>query len=120
MFLTTYTGKEFDVQDYTNFNFAIEDISHGLSNLCRFAGQSNNFYSVAQHSVLVSRIVPKEHAREALMHDATEAYLVDLPSPIKELLPAYKKIEDDLAAAIFYQYKLIRYLNQLTKIPYSF
>ena len=71
----------------------IGDIALGLSRECRFSGQTRWFYSVAQHSVLASRIVPEKFALEALLHDATEAYLRDLPSPLKRLVPEYARIE---------------------------
>ena len=71
----------------------IGDIALGLSRECRFSGQTRWFYSVAQHSVLASRIVPEKFALEALLHDATEAYLRDLPYPLKRLVPEYARIE---------------------------
>jgi hypothetical protein len=61
----------------------IADIAHHLSNQTRFAGGCSRFYSVAEHSVNVMKNVPEEYAMEALLHDASEAYLVDLPSPVK-------------------------------------
>lgn len=70
----------------------ILDIAQALSNLCRYSGQSADFFSVAEHSVLVSRIVPKDFALEGLLHDAAEAYCNDLSVPLKEGLPDYNKV----------------------------
>jgi 5'-deoxynucleotidase YfbR-like HD superfamily hydrolase len=84
------------------------DIARALGNLCRFGGHSRVFYSVAQHSVIVSRLVEErggdaEDAFAALMHDATEAYLGDMPHPIKHRSPlgaAFKAAEEHLEQAI--------------------
>ena len=64
----------------------IEDIATGLANACRFGSQTPVFFSVAQHSVEVSRMVSEECRPLALLHDAAEAYLGDIPRPYKELL----------------------------------
>lgn len=78
----------------------IEDIAHALSNMGRFGGHLPKFYSVAQHSTMCSYNVTKGKELEALMHDASEAYILDIPTPIKRKLTNYKEIEDRLMALI--------------------
>lgn len=99
-YIATSTGKHIYFVNITPDQICIEDIARGLSNTCRFAGQMENFYSVAQHSVYVSQIVPPEYALEALLHDATEAYMGDITSPLKAMLPDYKAIEKRVDTAI--------------------
>lgn len=83
--IQTYTGKAFDLINPQPDMIDIVDIAHALAHQCRFMGHTREFYSVAQHSILVSQQVPPEHALEGLLHDAAEAYCVDLAAPIKRL-----------------------------------
>ncbi len=99
-YIATSTGKHIDFANITPDQICIEDIARDLSNECRFAGQLESFYSVAQHSVYVSQIVPPEYALEALLHDAAEAYIKDIPSPLKAMLPDYKAVEKRIEAVI--------------------
>lgn len=103
--ISTYTGKQFD---WRNPEFDMEDIVHSLSNLCRFNGHCLRFYSVAEHSVLVSYLC--EHAggdpMEALLHDACEAYVGDVPSPLRQFMPDHKKVEEALETKFRKEYNL--------------
>lgn len=88
--IETHRGRRFDLR---NPVFDSNDIAHALGNMCRFGGHCRQFYSVAEHSLLVASLV--SHLTlgdpfEALMHDAHEAYVTDLPAPWKAVLPEYK------------------------------
>lgn len=94
------SGILFDIQNPDPDAIRINDIGHALGNLCRWGGHARQFYSVAQHSFYASYLVKRPFAMAALLHDATEAYLVDIPRPLKALLPEYKRIEDNLSVHI--------------------
>ena len=98
--IRTYTGIYMNVFEPTAEMICIEDIAHALSNICRFGGHLPEFYSVGQHSVFCSKIAGDEHKLEALMHDAAEAYILDMSRPIKQGLSNYKEIEDRLMRLI--------------------
>ncbi len=87
--IRTATGRHLDLTGSTAADIDPLDMAKGLARACRFAGQCDAFYSVAQHSVLASYHVPPQDALHALLHDAAEAYLGDLTGPLKRLLISY-------------------------------
>jgi 5'-deoxynucleotidase YfbR-like HD superfamily hydrolase len=98
--IQTFKGKQFYPLAPRVEDIDIDDIAHALSNQCRFSGHCKRFYSVAEHSVRVSLIVKPKHRLWALLHDAAEAYLVDLPTPIKQLMPEYSIAEKRIMACV--------------------
>lgn len=114
----TYTGKALDLVDPQPEDICIEDIAHGLANTCRFTGQCLGNSNVAQHSVLVSEFVlavPRktldtEAWRKlglvALLHDASEAFLGDVSTQLKQLLPYYLELEERMMRVIFTKFGL--------------
>lgn len=99
------SGTTFDLSNPCPDSITIEDIAHGLSNICRYAGQCRRFYSVAEHSVLVSRVVPHE-CLAGLLHDSAEAFVGDVSSPLKALVPDYRRIEKAVEFAVFQKFGL--------------
>jgi len=91
--IQTFGGRAFWPLDPRPEDVAIGDIAHALAHLCRYGGHTRRFYSVAEHSVLMARAVSPKHRLWALLHDASEAYLVDLPRPIKRAIPQYRTAE---------------------------
>lgn len=99
-----HSGAYLDFEAPEKSLFTIADIAQGLANLCRFTGQCRRFYSVAEHSVHASHIVPPEDALAALLHDAAEAFCGDVSKPLKTLLPEYRRIEARVEAVVFHNY----------------
>lgn len=97
--ITLRSGAEFDLLDPWGSEFTLHDVAHGLAHVCRYAGQCRGFYSVAEHSILVSEVATGCEL-QALMHDAAEAFLGDVTRPLKQLLPEYREIETNVQAAI--------------------
>ncbi len=95
-----HSGRLFDLANPSSAEIAIDDIAHGLAHTCRFAGQCDGFYSVAEHSVLVSQVVSVS-TLAALFHDAAEAFIGDMSRPLKQLLPEYAQIEKRIQLIIF-------------------
>ena len=117
--MQTFTGKVFEPMNPQPEQVDILDIAHGLSHICRFSGQCSEFYSVAQHSAMASHVVAlldgflllsaEDRARMqlvALLHDASEAYIVDVPTPIKRHLGGYKEIEAGVMRAVARKFDL--------------
>lgn len=99
--IRTFTGKYINIFEPDPSLIEIEDIAHALSHQCRFGGHLREFYSVAQHSYMCCDLVSvKEDKLAALMHDASEAYLLDIPTPIKKNLTNYYQVEDKLMKVI--------------------
>ncbi len=104
--ILTLGGTYFCFTDPEAFQWQITSIAHALSRQCRFVGNVLDFYSVAQHSVIVSYLVPEHMAFWALMHDAAESVMGDMTSPLKSLCPDYKAIEHRVEAALAKYYDL--------------
>jgi hypothetical protein len=104
--IETFGGRFVDTSNPSVETIALEDIAHALANICRYGGHCATFYSVAEHAVFVSkRLERKGHPRDiqiaGLHHDDAEAYLGDIPRPIKPLLGnAYKRMTADMDEAI--------------------
>lgn len=100
-YVGTNTGKRIDLLNPDPDQFTIEDIANNLSKICRFNGQLRDWYSVAEHSIHVAELVPKEFKLQALLHDASEGYICDIPTPLKRILgDAYSDIEQRIQGAI--------------------
>lgn len=103
--IQTYSGQAVDLLNPDPATILIEDIAHALAHSCRYAGHSKGFYSIAQHSVYVSRECSPRNALWGLLHDASEAYLCDIPAPLKQHLPDYRGFErrfERLIAEVFW------------------
>lgn len=108
--MKTAKGNIINPFNFKLSNVDIEDIAISLSNKCRFNGHCATFYSVAEHSVLVSRRLTPELELAGLLHDAAEAYFGDIITPIKkyvyvpddeDFVAPIKKFEEKIAAVIF-------------------
>lgn len=101
------SGKFYSYTNPADNEFTIEDVALSLSHICRYGGQVGKFYSVAQHAYYVSYAVEdKRYELDALCHDNVEAFMVDVPTPLKMLLPDYKALEAVHEAEMFSRFGL--------------
>ena len=114
--IRTFHGNYINPCDPDPEMISIGDIAHALSMQPRFGGHLPIFYSVAQHCVLAAEYVSDEYKLAALLHDASEAYLIDVPRPVKRQLANYKEVEDKLmtviAAKFGFQWPLHDYVKR--------
>ncbi len=110
--ISTYTGRVFDITNPETWDFTLDDIAPALANICRYAGHVD-FYSVAEHSIRVATILnewghPPAVCLLGLLHDASEAYLLDIPRPWKPLVyigdRTYYDVENDIQESLFKQF----------------
>lgn len=107
--IQTFTGIFFDPLNPDPSLIRIEDIAHALSMQCRFSGHTRRHLSVAEHSMRVARLCPEECRLEGLLHDAAEAYLVDLPRPVKhsELMRHHRLLDFRIEQAVAERFGLV-------------
>ena len=100
------SGEQFNLLKPDPDMITIEVVASALSKLCRYNGHVKRFYSVAEHCCLVSVLAPQAgdghagYALDGLLHDATEAFVGDMVSPLKRMVPKYQKIEAKIERAI--------------------
>jgi len=104
--IETYTGVKFYPFDPRVEDIVAEDMIHAVCHLCRFGGHCRMFYSVGQHLLLVHQYLKDMGASPivrlyGLTHDFTEAYLVDVPGPIKRMMDDYQEMEERLSSLIW-------------------
>jgi|ERR1700677_603715 len=107
--IQTYSGGQFHILDPQQDEIAIVDIGHALAMLCRFTGHVRRFYSIAEHSVLGSRLVPQKDALWFLLHDSSEAYINDINRPLKHFTgigSEYIPVESKIMGAICQKFRL--------------
>lgn len=109
------SGKPFYPLGAKESEIYIKDIAHALSNICRYNGHCNTFYSVAQHCVILSYLLKGDDKFTALMHDATEAYLGDMIRPLKLIDDSFNKNEDNLWKVIARRFVLPNSLSETLK-----
>ena len=110
--LRTYTGKVIDPTDPKEDDIELKDIAWALSNQCRYGGHCSTFYNVATHCLFVTQLAHIDGIRDpelllrCLLHDASEAYINDIPTPFKNLLPQYRDLEDKIMQVILEKFKI--------------
>lgn len=113
--IRTNSGKYINVHNPNEEDIDIEDIAHALAMQPRFGGHLNKHYSVAQHSIEVMKRVPQEFKLQALLHDASEAYIIDVPTPVKTSIRAYYEIENTIMHCIASKFSFDFPFNEYVK-----
>jgi hypothetical protein len=115
--IMSFTGRHVTPLQPTTDMLCIEDIAHHLSHEARYNGATREFYSVAEHSVRVSWLVPKAYALEGLLHDASEAYLKDIPAPLKrqDAFAEYREAEERLGLCVAAKFGLYTWESAAVK-----
>lgn len=108
-YITTYTGAHFYPTAPDEKNIHIEDIAHALSYICRGNGHVKNFFSVGQHCInctleAMARGYSRRVCLACLLHDAGEAYMSDVPRPVKMGMPQYRVLEDEIIRVVYEKY----------------
>ena len=105
--IETYTGERFAPFDPEPERVHLTDIAAGLAHTCRFGGHSDRFYSVAEHSLYVSEEFTEPRLQLiALLHDAAEAYLGDIPRPVKAEFERFAEAEEAILATVWEAFAL--------------
>lgn len=113
--IETYSGRFVDLSNPSPASINLADIGHALSQTCRYGGHCREYYSVAEHAVFVSKRLQRKGYSNAIQlaglhHDDTEAYLGDIPRPLKPLLgETYKLMTDAVDDAVFKSLYLAKY-----------
>lgn len=111
--LATNTGKIIDLLNPDPEQITMGDIANNLGKMCRFNGQLKQWYSVAEHCVHVAEMLPDKYKLQGLLHDAAEAYICDVPTPLKRMLgEQYAQIEERIANVIGLKFGV-----ELVKLP---
>lgn len=119
LWIQTHTGRQVTYPPQAE-QVCIEDIAHALSRICRYSGHTPTFYSVAEHCChLYDHALTAAKCRDthvgALLHDAAEAYLGDVPGPFKRLLPDYRDLEKTFEDVICERFDLLRLAGTLVR-----
>lgn len=120
-YVSTHSGTKFYPMDPRPEDIHLEDIAYGLSNTVRFGGQTDRFLSVAEHSILVAYKVIEGGIHDynvvlwALLHDAAEAYIGDMPRPLKRMIPEFETIERGIITAIARRFDLSPAMPDIVK-----
>ena len=107
-FIELNDGRRFTLGKEKDFDFSIETLAHSLAQMNRWTGHASRPMSVAEHSVLVSKLLPREYALQGLLHDGSEALLADIARPFKPEIKGYKDVETPIQDAIYKAFDIKR------------